>query len=92
MSLISPFKSAQFSHGSEFYEISDQYQQGDAGFSGDYEYAGFTNNVGKWVIQQHQISTGAWRYCNGGGSYPSAWAGKSGLNYVYNYLLFDTAA
>ena len=37
MSLISPLKSMSFAHGSEWYELSDQYDASVSGWSGNYE-------------------------------------------------------
>lgn len=81
MSLISPLKSTMFAKGSEFYEISDQYDQGVTGFAGDYEYYGFLNTSGCWIIQRHQVTTGAWLYTQGRTDYTTAWSNKAGLSY-----------
>lgn len=73
---MQPLRSTILATGSEFYEISDEYDQGTPGFSGDYEYYGLLNIVGKWIIQRRQISTGAYRYVNGASDYSTAWANK----------------
>lgn len=76
MSLISPIKSAIYAHGSEYYEASDIWDQSVTGggsvpaWSGDYEYAGFLNIAGGWIIQRHQISTGQYRYVQGANTFP----------------------
>lgn len=90
MSLVSPLKSSSFSHGSEWYEASDEYDNGVTGFSGDFEYFGYLNIAGGWIIQQHQISTGAWRYQQGKDSYVAAWNGKGALSYGYYNTLVVT--
>ena len=74
MSLISPLKSMSFSHGSEWYELSDQYDSSVSGWSGNYEYYGYMNILGGWVIQQHTITTGQWRYLQGANSYSTNFA------------------
>ena len=71
---LQPLKSQIFSFGSEWYEVSDEYDASVSGFSGDYEYFGYLNSSGKWIIQRHQITTGAYRYTNGSSSYATAWA------------------
>ena len=71
---LQPLKSMQFANGSEWYEVSDEYDASVSGFSGDYEYFGYLNTSGKWIIQQHQISTGAYRYAHGTSLYATAWA------------------
>lgn len=90
MALMAPLKSTSFSHGSEWYEISDEYDASVTGFSGDFEYFGYLNIVGGWIIQRHQISTGAYRYIQGASSYTAAWSGKSGLQYDYYNTLIVT--
>jgi hypothetical protein len=47
------------------YEISDQWTQGETGFTGDLEYYGYLTTTGAWILQQHTISTGQWRYVTG---------------------------
>lgn len=66
---MQPLRSAQYAVGSEFYEISDEYDASVSGFTGDYEYFGYLSITGKWIIQRHQISTGQYRYVNGPNSY-----------------------
>ena len=51
------------------YEISDQWTQGETGFAGDYEYYGYLTTTGAYILQQHQISTGQWRYVSGQAGY-----------------------
>lgn len=91
MSVLSPLRSQIFAHGSEFYEISDEYDASITGFSGDYEYFGYLNTLGKWIIQQHQITTGAYRYVNGTSSYSTAWGIKGSLSYGYYNTLSNTS-
>jgi len=92
MSLISPLRSQIFAYGSEFYEASDIWDQSVTGWSGDYEYAGFMNILGAWIIQQHRISTGTYRYAQGStlASYQTAFtacvAGSPGSFGYYNTL------
>jgi len=74
MALLAPLKSSLFAVGSEFYEISDEYDSSVTGFSGDYEYFGYLNNVGKWIIQRHQITTGQYRYVNGSSDFSTSFA------------------
>lgn len=90
MSLVSPLKSSLFANGSEFYEISDEYDASVSGFAGDYEYFGYLNNKGKWIIQRHQITTGTYRYISGISDYATNWSGKGGLNYDYWNTLLNT--
>jgi hypothetical protein len=87
MSFLSPLKSTQFAYGSEFYELADEYDSGVSGWSGDFEYYGYVNNIGKWIIQRHQISTGAWRFLNGANTYSTYWTNAiSGSLTGYDYL------
>lgn len=90
MALMAPLKSASFSHGSEWYEISDEYDASVSGFIGDVEYFGYLNIVGGWIIQAHTISTGAYRYAQGKDSYTANWAVKGGLTYAYYNALIVT--
>lgn len=86
MSLASPLKSTIFANGGEFYEISDEYDSSVTGFTGDYEYFGYLNSSGKWIIQQHQLSTGTYRYKNGSSGYAAAFtAAAGGLSTGYDY-------
>ena len=71
---LQPLKSMGFAHGSEWYEVSDEYDASVSGFSGTVEYYGYLNSSGKWIIQQHNIATGAYRYTSGTSSYATAWA------------------
>jgi hypothetical protein len=88
---MQPLKSQLFARGGEIYEISDEYNASVSGFSGDYEYYGYLNVSGKWIIQQHQITTGAWRYVNGSASYSTAWTNKAILSgYDYYSAMFNT--
>lgn len=90
---MQPLRSVQFAYGSEFYEVSDEYDASVSGFSGDYEYYGYVNNNGKWIIQRHQISTGQYRYLNGQNSYATNYAAAimGGLTgYDYYYKMFNT--
>jgi len=80
---MQPLRSQVFAYGSEWYEISDEYDDSVTGFSGDYEYFGYLNYTGKWIIQRHQISTGTYRYANGSSGYSTAWSTKDGLSYGY---------
>ena len=90
MSVLSPLRSTFFAHGSEFYEISDEYDASVTGFAGDYEYFGYLNTLGKWIIQRHQITTGAYRYINGSSDYVTAWTNKASLSYDYYTTLSNT--
>ena len=83
MSLVSPLRSKEFSYGSEWYEISDMFDASVSGWSGDYEYYGYLNTTGAWIVQKHQISLGTWRYAQGSKGYTTAWSGNSGLTYAY---------
>ena len=71
---LQPLKSMGFAHGSEWYEVSDEYDASVSGFSGTVEYYGYLNSSGKWIIQQHNITTGAYRYASGTNSYATAWS------------------
>lgn len=71
---LQPLKSQIFSFGSEWYEVSDEYDAPVTGFTGTVEYYGYLNSSGKWIIQQHNITTGAYRYTSGTSSYATAWA------------------
>lgn len=84
MSLVSPLRSTIFAKGSEFYELHDEWDssvtggtdaQGNAiaAWSGDFEYFGYVNISGKWIIQRHQISTGQYLYLNGPDTYRASW-------------------
>lgn len=90
MALLAPLKSSQFSHGSEYYEISDEYDASVSGFTGDIEYFGYLNLNGGWIIQFHRISTGQYRYAQGKTAYPAAWTGKGALTYDLYSTLFLT--
>lgn len=90
MALMASLKSTSFAHGSELYEISDEYDASVTGFTGDYEYFGYLNIAGGWIVQQHQISTGAYRYAQGASSYTTAWSGKGSLTYGYYNALVVT--
>lgn len=90
MALLSPIKSAIYAHGSEIYEISDQYDASVSGFTGDVEYYGFLNLVGGWIIQAHTISTGTYRYVQGSSDYTTNWTAKGALVYGYYNTLFVT--
>ena len=87
---LQPLKSMQFANGSEWYEVSDEYDASVSGFSGDYEYFGYLNSSGKWIIQQHKISTGAYRYASGNTAYATVFsqaiAGTFTLFGYYNAL------
>ena len=74
MALVAPLKSLSFAYGSEWYEISDEYDASVTGFTGTVENYGYLNSSGKWIIQQHNIITGAYRYTSGTSSYATAWA------------------
>ena len=71
---LQPLKSLGFAYGSEWYEVSDEYDSSVTGFSGTVEYYGYLNSLGHWIIQQHNITTGAYRYTSGTSSYATAWA------------------
>ncbi len=94
---MQPLRSALFANGGELYEISDQWEASVTGggavpaFSGDYEYFGYLNILGKWIIQRHQISTGQYRYVNGPNSFSTNFAlaiagSLTGYDY-YNKML-----
>ena len=92
MSLVSPLRSQVFAYGSEWYEISDEYDSSVSGFSGIYNYYGYLNTTGAWVIQQQNTTTGAYRYAQGQtlASYQTAFAacvaGSPGAFGYYNSL------
>lgn len=88
---MQPLKSAIFANGSEFYEVSDEYDASVSGFTGDLEYFGYLNCKGKWIIQQHTISTGAYRYISGVADYSTNWTNKGSLIYGYYNTLFNTS-
>jgi len=84
MSLVSPLRSTIYGKGSEYYEVHDEWDSSVTGgtdaysnsipaFSGGYEYFGYVNISGKWIIQRHQISTGQYLYVNGPSSYRTSW-------------------
>lgn len=87
---LQPLKSLSFAKGSEWYEISDEYDSSVSGFIGTVEYYGYLNTSGKWIIQQHNISTGAYRYASGTSGYAAAFAlaiaGSLGGFGLYNAL------
>lgn len=90
---MQPLRSSQYSYGGEFYEVSDEYDASVSGFTGDFEYFGYVNPNGKWIIQRHQLSTGAYRYVNGSNSYPTNFAlaiTGSLTGYDYYYTMFNT--
>ena len=87
---MQPLRSQIFAWGSEIYEVSDEYDASVTGFSGDYEYYGYLNMLGKWIIQQHRISTGQYRYISGSSGYATAWSSKGGLSYGYYNALTNT--
>jgi hypothetical protein len=90
MALMAPLKSLSFAHGSEWYEISDEYDSSIERFSGDYEYFGYLNIAGGWIIQRHQILTGAYRYVQGKDNYTAMWdtaiAGRISTYGLYSTL------
>ena len=88
---MQPLRSTIFAYGSEFYEVSDEYDASVTGFSGDYEYFGYLNPKGHWIIQQHQLSTGQYRYACGSSGYSTNWTNKGGLTYGYYSQLSNTA-
>ena len=63
------------------YEISDSYDQGLTGFAGGYEYYGYLNNNGGWIIQRRTIATGAYRYIIGESDYATSWGIRGNLSY-----------
>jgi hypothetical protein len=63
------------------YEPSDIYDQSITGFSGDYQYYGYLNTLGGWIIQRQQLSTGQFRYCAGTSLYSTNWTNKGSLVY-----------
>lgn len=84
MALLSQRRSQLYANGNEVYDTADEWDAsvtgGTDGFShvipawsGDYEYFGYLNILGKWIIQRHQISTGQYLYVNGPNSYRAAW-------------------
>ena len=81
MSTLSPMKSMQFAYGSEFYEVVREYDSSVTGFTGDYEYFAYKNSIGKWIIQQHKVSTGVYLYINGATDFSTAWTNKGSLSY-----------
>jgi hypothetical protein len=88
MSLVSPLRSQIFSYGSEWYEISDEYDNSLSGFTGNFFYYGYLNTTGAWVIQQYNITTGAYRYAQGSSlsSYQTAFAAcVSGSPITFGY-------
>jgi hypothetical protein len=87
---MQPLRSTVFAWGSELYELTDEYDGEVTGFTGVVEYYGYVNNRCMWIIQEHNISNGTWRFANGFNSYPAAWTGKGGLSYAYLYLLSGT--
>lgn len=90
---MQPLRSAQYAFGGEFYEISDEYDNAVSGFSGDYEYFGYVNPNGKWIIQRHQFTTGQYRYVNGANSYSANWTlaiAGSLTGYDYYYKMSNT--
>lgn len=96
MSLLSGIRSdyffAPWKKGSEqvVYEIANSYDQGLTGFAGDYEYWGYLNPNGGYIIQRHQISTGEYLYSAGTAAYATAWGNKTTLlAYVVYNLIFS---
>jgi hypothetical protein len=85
MSMVSPLRSRSFAYGSEWYEISDEYDQSVTGFTGNIEYYGYMNSTGAWIIQQHIITAGTWRYAQGSSGYATAFtaAVAGGLSWAY---------
>lgn len=87
MALMAPLRSSFLAKGSEFFEISDEYDSSVTGFAGDYEYFGYLNTSGQWIIQRHQITTGAYLYFQGRTDYATNWTNKVGLSYgLYSTL------
>jgi hypothetical protein len=74
MALMAPLKSMGFAYGSEWYEVSDEYDNSVTGFSGNYYYYGYLNQTGKWIIQVYNPTAGTYRYANGASNYSAAWA------------------
>jgi len=59
------------------FEISDEDE------SGNPLYYGYLSENGSWIIQQHNTTTGAYRYKMGQSDYATNWTGRGGLSYVY---------
>jgi hypothetical protein len=74
------------------YEISDEYSQAISGFAGDYEYFGYVTTTGYWIIQQHQISNGQYRYAQGTTGYAALVPFASNLSALglISYGLYNT--
>jgi hypothetical protein len=76
--------------GSEtsIFEASDQDTSGAS-----YQYFGYLNAEGNWIIQQFDIRVAGiinYRYCSGLDGYATAWANRGGLVYgLYNTLFPD---
>jgi hypothetical protein len=87
---MQPLRSTILARGSEFYEVSDEYDASVSGFAGDYEYFGYMNVLGHWIIQSHQITTGQYRYVNGTTDYSTAWTNKGSLSYGYFNAMVGT--
>lgn len=88
MSLVSPLRSTSFSYGSEWYELSDEYDASVTGWSGNFEYYGYMNTTGAWIIQQHTISTGTWRYAQGSNGYATSFA--NAISGLLTYAYYNT--
>lgn len=72
------------------YEISDEYNASIAGFTGDYEYYGYVNNMGGWIIQRNKPTTGEWRYVIGESDYLTNWGARIGKTYdTYNKMFIQ---
>lgn len=89
---MQPLRSTLFAVGSEFYEVVDEYDASVVGFAGNFEYFGYMNMSGKWIIQRHEINTGAYRYVNGKSDYATnfALAIAGSLSYGYYNTMFNT--
>ena len=77
-----------------YYEVSDQWTAGETGFTGDYEYFLYLSPTGSWILQQHQISVGSWRYVTGQSGYvaflplSSNLTALAALSWTYYNLIF----
>jgi hypothetical protein len=62
------------------------YQPSDTDTVSSPAYFGFVKKTGKWYIMKE--TSGAYRYCVGGGDYATNWTNRASLTYGYFYEVF----
>lgn len=53
---------------------------------GGYNYYGFSNKKGEWVIMREKTDGTEYRYAIAGTGYTTAWTGRASLSYGYGLV------